>query len=86
MDNLKCNGNDKNISDCSAIFSTHNCRRSDNIWLQCQGKCSIVLFIKIINNHSITVILPFQTLFGRALIFLRKTHDNTSDLFATNIF
>ena len=38
MDNVKCNRNDENISDCGAIFSTHNCDHREKIWLHCQGK------------------------------------------------
>ena len=47
MDDVRCDEDDKNISDCSAIFSNHNCKRSDNIWLQCKGNI-VVLFINII--------------------------------------
>ena len=48
MDDVKCDEDDKNISDCKASFIRHNCNQEENIWLQCKGKCIVVLFINII--------------------------------------
>ena len=44
MDDIQCNDDDKNISDCRARLRLHNCGHGKDIWLQCKGrflKCNI---------------------------------------------
>ena len=44
MTDVMCFEDDKNISDCSASFISHDCDHSEDIWLQCKGNL-LVLFI-----------------------------------------
>ena len=37
MDDVQCNEDDKNISNCSARLMSHNCGHYGDIWLQCKG-------------------------------------------------
>ena len=38
MDDVQCNEDDKNISNCRAKLMSHNCGHDQDIWLQCKGK------------------------------------------------
>ena len=38
MDDVLCNEDDKNISNCRARLMLHNCGHGKDIWLQCKGK------------------------------------------------
>ena len=38
MDDIQCNEDDKNISNCRARLISHYCRHDEDIWLQCKGK------------------------------------------------
>ena len=46
MDDVQCNEDDKNISNCSARLMSHSCGHGEDIWLQCQG-----IFLKSINKE-----------------------------------
>ena len=45
MDDIQCNEDDKNISNCRARLMLHNCGHGKDIWLQCKG-----IFLKSINK------------------------------------
>ena len=38
MDDVQCNEDHKNISNCSARLMFHNCDHGEDNWLQCKGK------------------------------------------------
>ena len=42
MDDVQCNEDEKNVSNCRARLMLHNCGHGEDIWLQCKGK-----FLKI---------------------------------------
>ena len=46
IDDIQCNEDDENISNCRARRMSHNCRHGEDIWLQCKGK-----FQKINKKH-----------------------------------
>ena len=38
MDDVRCDEDDTNISNCSVSFISHNCDHRFDVWLQCKGK------------------------------------------------
>ena len=40
MDDVQCNEDDKNISNCNARLMSHDCGHVKDIWLMCKGEFS----------------------------------------------
>ena len=56
MDDVHCNEDDKNISNCSARLMSHNCGHDEDIWLQCKGNfwgVSGVVTVYMAHNRKI---------------------------------
>ena len=72
MDDVQCNEDDKNISNCRARLMSHNCDHGEDIWLQCKGK-----FTKSKKQMTRTsnLLLQFPNMFFRQkYIFIWTTH------------